>query len=82
MGRNFVIGSVLAFLEEMNESSLRFRGLTFDFFISSVHFLYKKEIKFRYLTAKVLGPQKRDRLLVSKVEFIFLISQRNKNFTY
>ena len=55
-------------------SNLLFRGLTFDFYPSSIRFLCEKEGKLHHRTQKGKGYQKRDRLLlVSKVEvFTFL----------
>ena len=40
-------------IEICSRSVFIFRGLTFDFFISSVHFLCNKKGKFHYRTAKM-----------------------------
>ena len=63
-------------------SNLTYRGLTFDFFLFSVHFLFKRQANSTIEQLKCEGHKKRDRLLISKVKFNFEISQRIKKFIY
>ena len=60
-------------------SNLLFRGF-FLFHFCSV--LCLEEDKLYYRIAKCKGHEKRDRLLVSEVEFNFQIFQRNENYKY
>ena len=53
-----------------------------DFFSNFIHFFCWKEGKLHYRTVKCKEHEKRDRLLVSKVDCNFQISQRNETFTY
>ena len=63
-------------------SNLLFRGVNFDLFSSSVHFFLARRANSTVEQQKCKGHEKHDRLLVSKVEFNFQISHRNKNFTH
>ena len=60
--------------------------LKFDFsrfdFCFTLSSLVKRNANYTIEQRNCKGHEKRDRLRVSKVEFIFQISQRNKNFTY
>ena len=64
-------------LEIFSGSNSLFRGWTFHFFLNSFFFV-KRKVKLHYRTVKCKAHEKRDWLQVSKVEFNFQISQRNK----
>ena len=75
------IGLAVFFFRKVFTLNFFFRGLTCDF-LSSVHFYCLKEGKPTMEQQKCKGHEKRDRLLISKMEINYQISQRNKSFTY
>ena len=54
--------------------------MSFDLFLTSVHFLLLKEAISNIGQQSCKGNKKRDWFLVSIVEFNFQISQRKKNY--
>ena len=65
-----------------SRSILIFRGLTCDYFLNSVHFIDKRKANSTIEQQKSKRREKRDRLLISKIEINYQISQRNKSFTF
>ena len=55
-------------LKICSRSFLVFRCLTCDFFSSSVHFIFKMKANSTIKQQKLNGDEKRDRLLISKME--------------
>ena len=70
------------FSGKISGSNVLFHGSTFDSFSNSVHLLCSKERKTSIEEQKYKGSEKRDRIIVSKVQFSFQISRRNQNITY
>ena len=61
---------------------LTFRGLTCDFFKVQRISIIKRKANFFIEQQNCIGHEKRDRLLILKMEINYLISQRNESFTY
>ena len=67
-------------LKIYSRSNLIFRGLTFDFFFSSDHFICKLKGDFRYSTEQKYNSLKNiDRRPLVKMGFNFKISCRNRD---
>ena len=58
-------------------ANLLVRGLTYDIAQVQLISFFKRKANSKFELRKCKGHEKRDRILVSKVEFIFQISQRN-----
>ena len=65
-----------------SRSILIFRGLTCDFFLVQFISIVKRKANSTIEQSNCKGHEKRDRLLILKMEINYQIYQRNKSFTY
>ena len=65
-----------------SRSNLIFRGLAFGFFLVQFILFVERKANSSIVQQKCICHEKRERLLISNVEFNFQFSQRNKKFIY